>query len=91
MSKPSIQILPGMYAYGKVIIERPDVRSLPVSALAYIGDKTFYWTHENGHAVRTEVQTGVSDGEWIEVTNRQLPSKADAPRIPGRRSTVRNR
>jgi hypothetical protein len=26
--------------------------------------------------VRTEVQTGVSDGEWIEVTNRQVPPKS---------------
>ena len=64
------QILPGMYAYGKVVIERPDVMALPVSALTYSGEKTFYWSHVNGKAVRTEVQTGVSDGEWIEVTNR---------------------
>jgi multidrug efflux pump subunit AcrA (membrane-fusion protein) len=64
------QILPGMYAYGKVIIERPDVMAVPVSALTYSGDKTFIWSHENGKAVRTEVQTGVSDGLWVEVTNR---------------------
>jgi len=70
------QILPGMYAYGKVIIERPNVRALPMSALVNSGEKTFYWTYENGHAVRTEVQTGVSDGEWIEVTNRQNPLKS---------------
>jgi HlyD family secretion protein len=68
------QILPGMYAYGKVIIERPNVRALPLSALVNSGDKTFYWRYENGHAERTEVQTGVSDGEWIEVTNRQIPA-----------------
>jgi HlyD family secretion protein len=65
------QILPGMYAYGKVIIERPHVWALPLSALAYSGDKVYYWSYEDGRAARTEVQTGVSDGEWIEVTNRR--------------------
>jgi hypothetical protein len=65
-----------MYAYVKVIIERPGVHALPVSALTYSGDQAFCWTYENGHAVRTEVQAGVSDGDWIEVTNRQLPVAA---------------
>ena len=80
---PGSQILPGMYGYAKVIIERPGVRALPVSALMHIektilhiGEKTFCWTYENGHAKRIEVETGLSDGEWIEVTNRQTPSLA---------------
>jgi HlyD family secretion protein len=77
LPNPGSQLLPGMYAYAKVIIERPGVRALPVSALTYSGDKTFCWNYENGRAVRTEIQTGVSDGEWIEVTNRQLPTTAN--------------
>ena len=80
LHNPGSQLLPGMYAYVKVIIERPDVRALPESALTYSGDKAYYWTHENGHAVRTEVQTGVSDGEWIEVTNRRVPGSEAASR-----------
>ena len=35
--------------------------------------------------MRTEIQTGVSDGEWIEVTNRQLPParrRGDDPWAP---------
>ncbi len=68
-----------MYAYVKVIIERPDVRALPVDALVYSGDQTFYWLYENGKAVRTEIETGVSDGEWIEVTNRRPPVPPEAP------------
>jgi HlyD family secretion protein len=75
------QILPGMYAYGKVIIERSNVWALPVSALTHSGNQTFYWTYENGHAVRTEVQLGVSDSQWIEVTNRQVQ-----PKSPGEES-----
>jgi multidrug efflux pump subunit AcrA (membrane-fusion protein) len=75
------QILPGMYAYGNVHIERPGVRALPLSALTYSGDKTFFWRYakegDTERALRTEVQTGVSDGTWIEVTNRQLPPAPD--------------
>lgn len=67
------QILPGMYAYGHVVIERSGVRALPLTALIYSGDKTYCWLNVNGKAMRTEIQTSVSDGTWIEVTNRQLP------------------
>ena len=75
------QLLPGMYAYAKVMIERPGVRALPLAALEHLGDKTilqvgeksFCWVYENGRAKRIEVETGVSDGEWIEVTNRRVP------------------
>jgi multidrug efflux pump subunit AcrA (membrane-fusion protein) len=65
------EILPGMYAYGQVIIERPDVRALPEAALIRNGDQTFYWSYENGKATKVEVQTGISDGVWTEVTSRQ--------------------
>ena len=68
-----------MYAYGKVIIERAGVRALPVDALVHSGDQTFCWLYDNGKAVRTEVETGVSDDEWIEVTNRRPPVPREAP------------
>jgi HlyD family secretion protein len=70
------QILPGMYAYGNVVIERPNVWAIPVSALVHVGDKTYYWRYDKGRAVKVEVQTGVSDDEWIEITNCQLASKS---------------
>ncbi len=76
-AEPHSQLLPGMYAYAKVIIERPGVRALPLSALTHTGEKTYCWKHENGKAVRAEIQTGVSDGEWIEVTNYQVPRAAN--------------
>ena len=28
------------------------------------GERTYYWSHDKGHVIRTEVQTGVSDGQW---------------------------
>ena len=76
LPNPKSQLLPGMYAYARVIIERPGVRALPLSALTHTGEKTYCWKHESGKAVRTEIQTGVSDGEWIEVTSFQVASTA---------------
>ena len=58
LPNPDSQLLPGMYAYAKVIIERPNVRALPLDALAYSGEQTFCWLYEGGKAVRTEVETG---------------------------------
>jgi hypothetical protein len=44
-----------------------------VDALVHSGGQTFCWRYENGRAVRTELETGVSDGSWVEVTNRRVP------------------
>jgi multidrug efflux pump subunit AcrA (membrane-fusion protein) len=74
------KILPGTYAYATMPIERPDVWVLPLSALAYSGDKTFFWTHDNGRAVRTEVRTGIANEEWVEVLGRRAPGAAQSGR-----------
>ena len=74
LPKTKSHILPGMYAYGKVILEHPQVRALPKAALMYVGEKTFCFTYEDGKAVLTEIQTGISDGKWVEVTNRRRRS-----------------
>ena len=77
LPNPGGQLLPGMYAYAKVVIERPGVRALPVSALTYSGEKTFCWTYHNGHAMRTEIRTGVSDSQWVEITRfKRLPASS---------------
>ncbi|WP_435016286.1 efflux RND transporter periplasmic adaptor subunit [Tundrisphaera sp. TA3] len=73
------QLLPGMYAYGKVIIERPDVRTVPVEALVYSGDNVYCWMHRDGKAVRTEVETGIGDGSSVEITNHRPVVPAGAP------------
>ncbi len=74
LPNPGSQLLPGMYAYAKVIIERPNARALPVNAITYSGERSFCWTHKDGRAERLEVQTGVRNGDWIEVTNRRIPT-----------------
>ncbi len=71
------QLLPGMYAYGKVIVERPKALSVPKAAIVHGGGKSFLWRYEDRRARRTEVETGVSDADWIEVTNLRLESNSD--------------
>jgi HlyD family secretion protein len=66
--------LPGMYAYGSVLIERSHVRALPVTAVTQIGNQTYCYLALDGKAVRTPVQTGVSDGSWVEVAGRLVRS-----------------
>jgi multidrug resistance efflux pump len=88
LPNPNSQLLPGMYAYAKVIIERPGVRALPLSALTHSGDQTYCWMYENGHAVWTEIQTGVRDGEQIEVTNRRVPASQSEPTGEGSWATI---
>jgi HlyD family secretion protein len=76
LHNPDAAIRPGMYAVGTVVIERPDVHALPLEALFGKGDQSSCWMYHNGKAVQTEIETGVSDGEWIEVTHRRVVSDA---------------
>ena len=79
LPNPGSQLLPGMYAYVKVVIERPNVPALPLDALEYSGDQAFCRLYVSGKAVRTELETGISDDKWIEVTNRRSPVDPEAP------------
>ena len=76
LPNPQSKILPGMYAYGKVTVERPNVRALPKSAFSHAGGKSFVWLYEDGRAKRTEIQTGITEDTWIEVTNRRVKTKS---------------
>ncbi len=76
------QILPGMYAYGNVLIERHGVWALPKTAVDYNDGKAFYWACKDNHAQRMEVQTGVSDDDWIEIVRLRPLSGQNAPWVP---------
>ena len=39
-----------------------------------INNKNYCWIYENGRAIRTELETGPSDGQWIEVIHRRSPA-----------------
>jgi hypothetical protein len=75
LPNPGSQILPGMYAYGKVVVERPNTLVLPKSAFTHGGGKSFIWRFVDGRAWRTEVQTGITDQNWTETTNRRVKKK----------------
>jgi multidrug efflux pump subunit AcrA (membrane-fusion protein) len=87
LPNPNNQLLPGMYAYAKVHVERPGVLALPREALLTIAERTYCMTLEGGKAARTELEVGVTDGEWVEVTNRRrspagTATVLDAPWTP---------
>ncbi|HVU85857.1 MAG TPA: efflux RND transporter periplasmic adaptor subunit [Pirellulales bacterium] len=74
LHNPDAKIRPGMYAYGKLKLERQGVRSLPLEAIEYSGDQTFCWLYQQERAVRTEIATGISDGDNIEVLRHRTAS-----------------
>jgi multidrug efflux pump subunit AcrA (membrane-fusion protein) len=78
LPNPKGVFLPGMYAYGSVLIEQHDVRSLPVSTVKEIGNQTCCYLVVGGKAVRTPVQAGLSDGSWVEVTAKLVRSPGSA-------------
>ena len=74
LPNPGSQILPGMYAYGEVVVERPDVRACPSPPSPMPAANRSSGGTKTAARCRTEVETGISDGEWIEVTNRRVKS-----------------
>jgi multidrug efflux pump subunit AcrA (membrane-fusion protein) len=78
LPNPKGEFRPGTYAYGTVFIERSHVRALPASAVTQIGNQTYCYLARDGKAVRTAVQTGLSDGSWVEVTGKLVRSSASA-------------
>jgi multidrug efflux pump subunit AcrA (membrane-fusion protein) len=74
LPNPQGNFLPGMYAYGSVLIERAGVRALPASAVTQIGNQTYCYLRLYGKAVRTSVRTGVSDGTFVEVAGKLVRS-----------------
>ena len=64
------ELLPGMYAYGAIELNRSKVRAIPSSAIVQIGNRMCCYVVDNGKAVRTQIQTGISDGSWVEVVKK---------------------
>jgi HlyD family secretion protein len=64
------RLLPGMYAYAKVFIEHTNVRALPLASVVELGNQNCCFVYQDGKAVQTPVQIGLSDGKWIEVAKK---------------------
>jgi hypothetical protein len=50
--------------------------------IEYNDGKAYFWACRDDCATRMEIQTGISDGRWIEVLKRRPMGKADAPWVP---------
>ena len=82
LPNPQGTFLPGMYAYGSVLIERPNVRALPVSAVTQIGNQTYCYSGAlDGKQPCADAGAGrgVSDGTWVEVTGETRPGRPGRP------------
>jgi RND family efflux transporter MFP subunit len=79
LPNPQDELLPGMYAYGTIEIERPKVRAIPTSATVQIGNRMCCYLVNDGKAVRTQIQSGVSDSKWIEVVKRRTYPTSGEP------------
>jgi RND family efflux transporter MFP subunit len=71
LQNPQARLLPGMYVYGTVLIDRKDVWAVPFRCVEEIGNQNVCFLYDNGKAIQTPVQTGISDGKWIELIRKQ--------------------
>ncbi|HMF38025.1 MAG TPA: efflux RND transporter periplasmic adaptor subunit, partial [Isosphaeraceae bacterium] len=71
LRNPDARLVPGMYAYGNVLIERPKARVLPRAAIVEQGNQQVCFLYQNGKVSRTPVQFGVSDGTWVEMLKKR--------------------
>jgi HlyD family secretion protein len=63
---------PGMYANVSVFIHRPDVFALPRQTVKEEGDSKYCYLARDGKAVKTPVDTALSDGKWVEVARMKI-------------------
>ncbi|HEY2839984.1 MAG TPA: efflux RND transporter periplasmic adaptor subunit [Pirellulales bacterium] len=71
LANPDAKLLPGMYAYGMVTIERPGALVLPQSAIVENGNQAVCFLLVGGHAIRTPAQTGLRADGMIEVLKKK--------------------
>jgi HlyD family secretion protein len=72
LPNPDGRLRPGMYAYARVRIDRPNVWALPLAAVVEIGNHKSCFRYEDGKAVETPVEAGINDGKWIEVIRKMV-------------------
>jgi RND family efflux transporter MFP subunit len=66
------KLRPGMYVHATIIVEHKNVWTLPASAVVTEGEQMSYcYRFENGKAVRTPLQVGISGEGLVEVLKKQ--------------------
>lgn len=72
LHNPDAKLLPGMYAYGRVMFERKNAQVLPNATVTEIGNDMICYLYQDGKAMKTVVQTGVRNDNWTEVLKKQV-------------------
>jgi multidrug efflux pump subunit AcrA (membrane-fusion protein) len=68
LPNPGERLYPGMYAEVSLAVDRrPDVLTVPSSAVGADGDGTFVYTVKDGRIKRLAVKTGLGDNGQVEV------------------------
>jgi RND family efflux transporter MFP subunit len=65
------RLLPGMFVNATIVVEHQNVWSLPETAVLGQREESYAYFIENGRAVRTPVQIGISGGGLIEITRKK--------------------
>ncbi len=78
LHNPDSRLLPGMYAYGRVVFDKKNATVLPTATVTEIGNQVSCYLYTDGKAVVTPIETGVRAGEWIEVLQKQVDGKWSA-------------
>ncbi len=71
LPNPKAVLLPGMYAYGRILIDRRRELCLPRSAIVEIGNDTCCYLLREGKAVRVVLQTRPGDANWVGVSKKR--------------------
>ena len=69
LHNPDARLLPGMYAYGTVTIERLQTLVLPQSTITDYGNEQCCFLYVDGKSIRTPLQVGLRSGGSAEVLN----------------------
>ena len=64
---PDAKLLPGMYAYGYVKIERNNVQAIPTVCITKRGDLPVAYILKDGKCLQLGLKLGASDGIWQEL------------------------
>ncbi len=86
IDNPSHQLYPRMYAHVTLdLVRHPDVLRLPVNSVGALGQSPFVFLVSDGHLVKRPVSTGISDGQYVEITSgltgRELVVSAVRPTL----------
>lgn len=74
LPNPGRKLLPGMYVQASIIVQHPNVWTLPAAAVVTEGDRTFCYRVAGGKAVRTPLQVGLTGGGLVQVVKKQVQS-----------------